>query len=277
MGVGKRLKSALKRGVKYGAATVGNFYPTRRGCSRILVYRGIGYRNHEMNVTPEAFRAQMAWLVKNQTVLSLHDAARGVEGVAVTFDDGYRDIWMNAAPVLQAFGIPATVFIVPAGMGRRLSRKHDPVTDILLTWDEARRLREVGIEIGAHALTHARLSALDEREQRREIGKCIRYIEKRLDESPQAFAYPRGSILDYNELSKILLEEFGFRVGVSTRYGVNYPGCDPFDLRRIAIDSTDSLERFQDKVTGRLDPLAVLESRAGAHLRRQVNRLLGAL
>ena len=103
----------------------------------------------------------------------------------------------------------------------------------------------------------------------------LRYIQKRLGEAPRAFAYPYGSILDYNDMSKMLLEEFGFSIGVSSRYGVNYPDCDPLDLRRIVIDSTDTLECVQDKVTGRLDPLAVLDSRLGAYSRRFVNRLLG--
>ena len=136
-------------------------------------------------------------------------------------------------------------------------------------------LLQAGIEIGGHALTRARLARLDESGQRREIGKCSRYIQKRLGEAPRAFAYPYGSILDYNDMSKMLLEEFGFSIGVSSRYGVNYPDCDPLDLRRIVIDSTDTLECVQDKVTGRLDPLAVLDSRLGAYSRRFVNRLLG--
>ncbi len=275
MSAGNPVKNALKRSVKYGAATVGNFCPKRPGCSRILAYHSIGYRDHETNVTPEDFRAQMAWLAKHQTVITLGDAAEGIEGVAVTFDDGYRDVWLNAAPVLQNFGIPATVFIVPGGMGKMLPHDHDPLTSVLLNWDEAKRLQEAGIEIGGHALTRARLARLDESGQRREIGKCSRYIQKRLGEAPRAFAYPYGSILDYNDMSKMLLEEFGFSIGVSSRYGVNYPDCDPLDLRRIVIDSTDTLESVQDKVTGRLDPLAVLDSRLGAYSRRFVNRLLG--
>lgn len=274
MSAGNPIKNVLKRGVKYGAATVGNFYPKRRGCSRILTYHSIGYREHEMNVTPENFRAQMAWLARNCPIISLDQAAEGVEGVAVTFDDGYRDNWMNAAPVLQHFSIPATVFIVTGGMGKMLPHDNDPLTSILLTWEEAKRLQEAGVEIGAHSVTHSRLSELDERGQRFEIGRSARLIKKRFDTAPRAFAYPYGSILDYNEMSKILLEEFGYTIAVTNRYGVNYPDGDPLELRRICIDSTDTLERFEDKVTGRLDPLGVLDTRAGAHARRFLNRVL---
>jgi peptidoglycan/xylan/chitin deacetylase (PgdA/CDA1 family) len=264
----------MKRSIKYSAATIGNFFPKRRGCSRILTYHSIGYREHEMNTTPESFRAHMAWLKKNHTIISLADAAEGVEGVAITFDDGYRDNWMNAAPVLQNFDIPATVFIVPGGMGKMLPHDDDPLTSVLLTWDEALKLKDAGIEIGAHSLTHARLSELPEGDQRREIGKCARFMQKRLGETPRAFAYPFGSVLDYNEMSKILLEEFGFSIAVTNRYGVNYPECDPLELRRICIDGTDTFERFQDKVNGRLDPMVALDTRPAAHVRRLVNRVL---
>lgn len=274
MSAGSPVKNALKRGVKYSAATVGNFYPKRRGCSRILTYHSIGYRDDEMNVTPENFRAQMAWLTKNYPVIRLEDAATGAEGVAVTFDDGYRDNWMNAAPVLQHFSIPATVFVVTGGMGKMLPHDKNPLTSVLLTWDEAARVQEAGVEIGAHSVTHARLSELDERGQRWEIGRSARQIQKHLGVLPRAFAYPYGSILDYNEMSKILVAEFGYMIGVTNRYGVNYPDCDPLELRRIGIDSTDTLERFQDKVTGRLDPLAVLDTKTGARARRLLNRLL---
>jgi peptidoglycan/xylan/chitin deacetylase (PgdA/CDA1 family) len=274
LSAGRATKDIIKRSVKYGAATVGNFAPKRSGCSRILTYHSIGHRTHEMNVLPEEFHSQMAWLSKNRPIISLAQAAEGVEGVAVTFDDGYRDNWMNAAPVLQRYNIPATVFIVAGGMGKMLPHDDDPATGALMTWDEVKRLQEAGVEIGAHTLTHVRLSEVEEKGQRREIGGCARRIRKRLGEYPVSFAYPYGSVLDYNELSKLLLEEFGFQYAVTNRYGVNYPDCDPLELRRIWVDATDTLDSFQDKVTGRLDPLAVLDAKPAAHARRLLNRLL---
>jgi len=260
LSAGNPIKNALKRGVKYGAATVGNFYPKRQGGG--------------LNVTPENFRAQMAWLARNYPVITLEEAAKGTEGVAVTFDDGYRDNWIHAASILKNFSVPAVVFVVTGGMGKMLPHDKNPLTSILLTWDEAKRLQEAGIEIGAHSVTHARLSDLRESQQRREIGRSARLIEKYLGALPRAFSYPYGSILDYNEMSKILVAEFGFTIAVTNRYGVNYPDCDPLELRRICIDSTDTLERFEDKVTGRLDPLAVLDTKAGAYARRFLNRVL---
>ncbi len=62
---------------------------------------------------------------------------------------------------------------------------------------------------------------------------------------------------------------------MSNRYGPNRPGADVFELRRIWIDATDTFETFQAKVAGRLDLLAVLDSRAGMFARRALNRLTG--
>ena len=131
---GNPVKNIIKRGVKYCAATVGNFYPKRRGCSRILTYHSIGYRDHEMNVTPENFQAQMAWLAKNLQVISLDEAAEGTEGVAVTFDDGYRDHWVNAAPILQRFSSQPPSLSWPAAWAKICRTTTTPSPVSFLTW-----------------------------------------------------------------------------------------------------------------------------------------------
>jgi peptidoglycan/xylan/chitin deacetylase (PgdA/CDA1 family)/glycosyltransferase involved in cell wall biosynthesis len=74
-------------------------------------------------VSPNHFRQQMAYLARGPyRVISLASLDRCLQGegeltgtcVAVTFDDGYRDVYTNAFPIMQEFGIPATVFLAPA-------------------------------------------------------------------------------------------------------------------------------------------------------------------
>ncbi len=99
LAVGRRAKGAIKRVVKGCVAAVGRCMPTG-GASRILTYHSVGRRDHDMNVTPEAFREQMEWLAAHYEVIRLHEAAACKPGVAVTFDDGFRDNLLNAAPIL---------------------------------------------------------------------------------------------------------------------------------------------------------------------------------
>ena len=62
---------------------------------------------------------------------------------AVTFDDGYRDVYEQAFPVLQRKGIPATVFVVTDLVGRPFWQVHDRlyhlVAKAFATWNNPRR------------------------------------------------------------------------------------------------------------------------------------------
>jgi hypothetical protein len=97
-------KASIKRAVKallMRRGSGGAFAGTR-----ILTYHSVGARAHEMNVAPAAFAAQMAWLADYAPVIPLDDAARGLDGVALTFDDGYADNLSNAAPILNNIRFP---------------------------------------------------------------------------------------------------------------------------------------------------------------------------
>ena len=78
------------------------------------------------------FSRQMEVLSEYFEVLPLTELVEGLargdnppNGLAVTFDDGYRDIYENAFPVLKQFGMPATVFLVTGVMGSDSPIWHD--------------------------------------------------------------------------------------------------------------------------------------------------------
>jgi len=75
-------------------------------------------------VTPDRFAAQMRELKRWRRPVPLDEmAARAVAGtpepgtIAITFDDAYRDVLVNAKPVLEALDVPATVFVVSGELG----------------------------------------------------------------------------------------------------------------------------------------------------------------
>lgn len=273
---GGRMKHLLKRGIKHALALSGPVLRPAAPVARILTYHSVGQRNHDMNVTPDAFRAQMQWLAANCRLLTLEEAAKGKEGVAVTFDDGFADNLANAAPVLAEFNVPVTVFMVAGRAGGLLEGERDPVLGRLLTWDELAELRRMGIAIGAHTMNHVRLSHLPEPEQRVEIEDAKHMLENRLGHAVPWFAYPFGTAADYTAATVRLVREAGYSLAVSNRYGPVNPGADLWTLRRTWVDRTDDLAMFRRKVTGRLDGLALLESGPGMRARRGLNRFLGA-
>jgi peptidoglycan/xylan/chitin deacetylase (PgdA/CDA1 family) len=77
-----------------------------------------------ISATPEAFKAQMQLLARRYRIIGLDQAieleakglgsARGPAAL-ITFDDGYRDNFETALPILRELGVPATFFI-PTGV-----------------------------------------------------------------------------------------------------------------------------------------------------------------
>ena len=272
MAAGRKFKSGLKSTIKHLVMIPGRFLRLRGG--RILTYHSIGARDHEMNVTPGDFRVQMEWLAQHAKVVSLQAIAEGTEGVAITFDDGYQDNLLYAAPVLEALGLPATFFVVPGRLGGMLDHDWDEEHSTLMTWDEISALEQKGFELGAHTMTHPRLSHLSEDGQQAEISGSAKALQDALGHPVAAFAYPFGSAQDYDPDSIRLVQEAGFRFAVSNRYGVNYAPYNLWALRRIWIDATDTLTTFRAKVDGRLDGLCLLDSPAGVWIRSRLNRFL---
>lgn len=85
------------------------------------------------------------------------------KAVYLTFDDGYLDNWVFAAPILEKYGFCGTIFVNPdfvdPSTGLRPRYDELPVDEIqlhgFLNWDEMREMEKRGVmEIQSHAMTH---------------------------------------------------------------------------------------------------------------------------
>ena len=92
--------------------------PLRQPRCLVLAYHRIAEPGVPFtHVTVDAFRAQMAWLRRHCTVLDpaalrgAVDIRGGRPPVLITFDDGYKDYFDLAYPVLREFDIPAVNFL----------------------------------------------------------------------------------------------------------------------------------------------------------------------
>ena len=92
----------------------------------VLLYHGVRAKGgnpqiDNLHVPEEKFRAQMQWLRRRFTPVTLDQAMAGLEGrellperaALVTFDDAYRNNLDVAAPILSECGIPAVLFVDP--------------------------------------------------------------------------------------------------------------------------------------------------------------------
>ncbi len=117
--------------------------------------------------------------------------------VTTSWDDGHK-LDLKLAPLLKQYGIRGTFYVSPEN---REFRKKD-----LLSAEEIIRLGR-DFEIGAHTMTHPRLTRISKKEAFYEIIDSKKYLEKLLGEEIRCFCYPRG---DHNEKIKELVKRAGF-------------------------------------------------------------------
>lgn len=89
-----------------------------RRAYRVIMFHGVG----DVHMPVEAFEANLRWMAERFRVVSLTDVVQGIEQrrtpdargeVALTFDDGLGNHFVQAWPVLRRLGLPATFFICP--------------------------------------------------------------------------------------------------------------------------------------------------------------------
>lgn len=186
------------------------------------------------------FRSNFNVVPLRQLVDTLEQGGRLDRELAITFDDGYRDNFDNAAPILERYGLPATFFIVTQWMGTEIVPWWDRAEGVRhpwMTWDQVRSLQQRGFDIGAHTRTHVDLGAVGGREAFEEIFCAREELERELEAPVDLFAYPYGRETNLAEANRRLIKAAGFRCCCSCFGGLISPSTDPFRLRRVPVSS----------------------------------------
>ncbi len=230
----------------------------------VLMYHGISnekeksYPYYHVNTSPSVFDAHMRYLHENNySVINLRDLEKSFDTrdsskyVVITFDDGFRNFFTTAFPILKKYNFSATVFL-PTGFidNERLSFKDKEC----MTWDEVRQLCKDGIIFGSHTVTHQQLNNLKEAEIEYEIKHSKDFIEQNLGSAIDAFSYPY-KFPDEDKTLKItlrdLLSKHGYRYGVSTRIGTTSKKDNTYFMKRLPVNSNDDISFLQAKLNGK--------------------------
>ena len=222
---------------------------------------------HGTYVTVEQFEEQMRYLKKKgyETVTFKDMLNNGYKKrfdkdkkwIMLTFDDGYKDNYENAFPILKKYDFKGIIYILDGIEYNKwdVDNPGNPEKRFkLMTQDELLEMQKYGIEFGGHTSSHPRLAELKIDIAENEISNSKNNIEKTIGKELLSFAYPYGSL---NEEVKKIPEETGYRFAVATDSGSIVFSDDLFEIRRIGIFPTNNLFNFKRKVSGKYNFIKV--------------------
>ena len=227
----------------------------------VLIYHKIDGPDRDILIrgaftAPKLFARQMAYIKRKG--FNFYTASELIEhylehgnfppkAVALTFDDGWKDSYTNAFPIIKELGIKATIFLVPACVGQvsdkvvgagEKPREHMSREDIF-------EMAQYGIEFGSHSVNHKHLDKISPDEAKFEVEESKKQLEDLLQKPCKTFCDPAGF---FTEEVKEIVKNAGYIAAFSGEYGPR-ERLDLYALNRIEILRRDRLFfRFERKI-----------------------------
>jgi peptidoglycan/xylan/chitin deacetylase (PgdA/CDA1 family) len=193
-------------------------------------------------VSPASFKDQLDYLSEHgyhtitfvQLEAFFEDRAPlPLHPIILTFDDGWRDDYDVAFPLLRERGMVGT-FFVPTAYA-------DAASKTLIDWSQIGEMDAAGMEFGGHTINHANLKEVSKEEALRQLENSKSKMEEELGHATMAFAYPFGAY----DLSVVgMVRQVGYRMAVGLCCGFKLRADILLILPRIRISFDDTLQDF---------------------------------
>lgn len=196
----------------------------------------------DLSVAPELFASHLdRMLADGYTTINLYDLLEHLTNgsplppkpVIITFDDGYRDNYENALPLLSARGMKATFFVVTDFI--------DEERPDYLTWDMARAMLAAGMSVEAHSRNHASLKGRDNDFLVWQALGCKETIEAELGVRPRFVSYPAG---EYDQATMDLFKSADYWGGITTKQGASHTLDKVFEITRVRVRGTTTADEL---------------------------------
>lgn len=233
--------------------------PTPKGI-RVLMYHKISDNDTDfLTVTVaqlqqhiEYIRAEKYEIISLKQVLDYWQKGGALppKAVVFTFDDGYANNLSLGYPVFQQYAVPVTIFLPTAYIGTVSG--WDVVSDTLMSIEALKSMDPNLVSFGLHSHKHLNYKHLEAEQIREDLGNCLDFFRKNQLAFLPVLAYAYGGRPKNKRKSeemKGIFEslgiKFAFRIG--NRVAALKP-TDRYEIKRIDIRGTDSLEDFKNKI-----------------------------
>ena len=234
----------------------------------VLMYHHVSPSPGLITVAPETFRAQMSWLAAHGWhSIGCDDFAHFLKGgalpdrsVLITFDDGYLDNWVHAAPILAEFGLHGALFLITGRIGEGAARAQAGAADVppcpshktcmqriaaadadsvMLRWSEVEAMRKSHVfEFHSHTHSHARWDrsepdlALRRQRLAEDLAVSRETLSRRLGGASSHLCWPQGyHDADYRRTAQAA----GFEFLYTVEKGVGTHRTDAARIPRIVV------------------------------------------
>ena len=197
----------------------------------------LGYR---LSVAPEVFQSQMDWLYANGyhpvTFNQVRAYFAGTDAlpsrpVVITLDDGYRDLYTTAYPILRAHSFTAVAYIVPNFVGRAE----------YVTRDQILEMDRGGIEIASHTMNHADLAKMSYGSAMYELLQSKKWLEGLVGHQIVDFAYPSGQ---FTRATVAAVQQAGYDTAVTEQVSIVHSRADRYTWARVRVGGGELLPDF---------------------------------
>jgi len=199
------------------------------------------------NFGPARFAKLISFIIESEfKIIALSDYLELEEidnEIALTFDDGYEDFYINAYPILSQYYLPATIFIPANYIGKKATwdfhskSKH-------MTEKQLREISACGVDLESHGLTHSCLTRLNDRFLRIELERSKSILEDISGSEVKFLAYPFGIC---NRVVEESAKDIGYQKGLSLSYFKK--SQNRFTVPRYAVYSIDTRFSIKQKMT----------------------------
>lgn len=221
----------------------------------ILMYHHILQNDSFIASSIENFDKQMAFLrlndfrtISSETLLLYKQKKMKLpkKSVMITFDDGWRDNFVYAYPILKKYNLRATLFVATEWIEMASAKeapfmplKHNQAKKEIITnpravvcnWEELEQMRDV-FDIHSHTHSHRDFYFNKQYRWREEFELSKKLLKQRLGIHTTQLCWPRGKF-DSELLS--LAKESGYDTFYTTKRGVNTPNYKRDALKRFAV------------------------------------------